>query len=1309
MLRKLLITLILIICLCESAFAQSFIYSVTLSDSNGQVLPLNTTFPLVQISLWSTKTGGAAPGYTENFPNVQVIEGIFDIIVGENVSQNLLPNLFDNEYVEIGIQVNSEASIEVLSPRVRLAAMPMAVDSHRVGGLTRAELEAQIYLASQSFGASDAVSSVLADPRVLQKNVEIDLSEVLDVIQFSVNSSIVSTKLSVVSTTGQSLFEVDSTGRVQASTYFGDGSQLSGVVSLQGSQTISGEKTFSSIDSHFLGTVHALRFVGDGADLDNVSAAFLENNIVDSSKLSSQAVTNGNLAIQAVNSNQLADFAVTTSKLANLAVSTAQIVNAAINSDKLAAQSVTSDKLSLTLTAPGVLHVTGSNSLDSFRVSTPGNSIPSLYVNSAGNVGILTNEALHALTVNGSVYADIFYGDGSQLSGVGAEITTGSVITEKIATGAVTSTKLSTNLSIQGYLSVGGALLKTDSSLALGTSSNTHVNLGWKSITGSLGQSLSYISIAGGKWNTAEASFGFIGGGRSNRISGTADMIGGGVENLIDGSYSVISGGYQNTVSGSYSSIVGGRMLKIMSDNSFGFNADSSMWTISKSSVASFMGVSMGIGTTDPFAMLDLQPNASIPALIARTSSDDAVGMLEVSTHVRIGRASSTVTTDAVLVINGNIKFNDVVRSSWPLGSSSGAFSDSGTFAYYTGSISIGAVSSPSARLEVNGDVKASKFVGDGSLMTNLSGSSLLANSITSSQLAAAAVTSGNVATGAITLTALGSSAVNTNAIAPNAVTSIAIAQNAITSLAIADMAITTSKISMGAVTSGSILNQSIITDHLAPSAVTTNAIASFSVTTQAINLFAVTTNAINFHAVTTNAIANFAVTTNAINISAVTSTALADMAVTTSKIALNSVTSGHIQSGGILDLRLGLNIVSNGAPPIQVLTSTQADLPTLMVQPHGTLGINTAAPEKAWIELLGRDSLSFSGNTLWIATSALSPVPSLVVSTNSLVGINIATPSAGLHVLESSTAPLIVSTSLSAPGFVFTSNGRLGVNYSQPPEAAVHIFESSTSPLIVSTSFFRPGFVFTSNGRLGVNTTQPLAAIHIYESSTAPLRITTNLNPNEPALVVDHEGFITIGSSPFRLTTVPTFKPFQLTVTKGSLCVDSYINCGTLNANPANGNSEGKIYAVTAAFSGADYGEYFASEEALFAADVVGINSKTGKVRRYQSGDVLLGVISTKPGVVGNARANKDNHSLVALMGQVPVNQEQVVIENGIVYTHDGLSLGSLLNDGKVYINIGSDKPESVRLRQRVETLEKQLEEMQRQMKFLLQNLQAE
>ena len=120
---------------------------------------------------------------------------------------------------------------------------------------------------------------------------------------------------------------------------------------------------------------------------------------------------------------------------------------------------------------------------------------------------------------------------------------------------------------------------------------------------------------------------------------------------------------------------------------------------------------------------------------------------------------------------------------------------------------------------------------------------------------------------------------------------------------------------------------------------------------------------------------------------------------------------------------------------------------------------------------------------------------------------------------------------------------------------------------------------------------------------------------------------------------------------------------------------ADGKVYADGAyTGTGADYAEYFANEEAISAKTLVGLNGESGKARKYQSGDKLIGIVSANAGFIGNStnEIEKDpGYTLVALMGQVDINSDQINIVNGTVYSLDGIQIGNSLLGGKVLINI--------------------------------------
>ncbi len=107
---------------------------------------------------------------------------------------------------------------------------------------------------------------------------------------------------------------------------------------------------------------------------------------------------------------------------------------------------------------------------------------------------------------------------------------------------------------------------------------------------------------------------------------------------------------------------------------------------------------------------------------------------------------------------------------------------------------------------------------------------------------------------------------------------------------------------------------------------------------------------------------------------------------------------------------------------------------------------------------------------------------------------------------------------------------------------------------------------------------------------------------------------------------------------------------------------------------AGGDYAEYFQSEGALIVGDVVGINLANGLARKYQEGDALLGIISDDAGFIGNDKNNdqsKNPRALVGLVGQLKVDENQVIVDGGFVYTTDMNKIGIMLASGKVFIRM--------------------------------------
>ncbi|MBW7875027.1 MAG: hypothetical protein H3C47_03445 [Candidatus Cloacimonetes bacterium] len=181
-----------------------------------------------------------------------------------------------------------------------------------------------------------------------------------------------------------------------------------------------------------------------------------------------------------------------------------------------------------------------------------------------------------------------------------------------------------------------------------------------------------YSSVSGGGWNTAEmhSMYNTISGGQMNWTSGMHSSVGGGMNNMANttGSvaggvsntatnYGAVGGGWNNWAGGQFSAIPGGHNLMITGDRSFGFNGSTTtaLMMISRSSVASFLGVSMGVGTTNPSAIFTVKAdNSSVWPFAVETAAISAIPSLAVSSTGWIG--IQTAVPRATLDIHGFAK-----------------------------------------------------------------------------------------------------------------------------------------------------------------------------------------------------------------------------------------------------------------------------------------------------------------------------------------------------------------------------------------------------------------------------------------------------------------------------------------------------------------------------------------------------------------------------------------------------------------------------------------------------------------------------
>lgn len=111
---------------------------------------------------------------------------------------------------------------------------------------------------------------------------------------------------------------------------------------------------------------------------------------------------------------------------------------------------------------------------------------------------------------------------------------------------------------------------------------------------------------------------------------------------------------------------------------------------------------------------------------------------------------------------------------------------------------------------------------------------------------------------------------------------------------------------------------------------------------------------------------------------------------------------------------------------------------------------------------------------------------------------------------------------------------------------------------------------------------------------------------------------------------------------------------------------NNGEVRADGSFLAPADYAEYFHSDDATLKPGELVCIAGSKKVRRCGQSGVLIGVVSSKPGIVGvyadditdaAEKYEKDPHWIkVGLMGQVPT---RVSVSGGAIQAGDQLTLG--------------------------------------------------
>jgi hypothetical protein len=280
------------------------------------------------------------------------------------------------------------------------------------------------------------------------------------------------------------------------------------------------------------------------------------------------------------------------------------------------------------------------------------------------------------------------------------------------------------------------------------------------------------------------------------------------------------------------------------------------------------------------------------------------------------------------------------------------------------------------------------------------------------------------------------------------------------------------------------------------------------------------------------------------------------------------------------------------------------------------------------------------------------------------------------------------------------TSGANVGIGTTAPGSTLPNGFTSSSQSRILQISSGGTGAsadvglaIRRSDNALGLDIWNDATAGESYIDDRVDLagnnlhfRMRTAGTAVEP-LTIKGPGFVGI-----RQTTPTAFLHLTgpATNTDVSLKIDSNMINGTLNVMEVRSDVSGTddlVFRITATGTvfadgaytgtGADYAEWFEKEGEIGTGDVVGLNLDSGKVKRYEPGEILVGVYSQSPVIVGNQYTETSNeemeetHALIALLGQVEVDKEQIKIEGRTVYTLDKVRLGYLLANGKILMRI--------------------------------------
>ena len=287
-----------------------------------------------------------------------------------------------------------------------------------------------------------------------------------------------------------------------------------------------------------------------------------------------------------------------------------------------------------------------------------------------------------------------------------------------------------------------------------------------------------------------------------------------------------------------------------------------------------------------------------------------------------IGGSGNTINGDYSVAMGKNITIDHDGTFIFSDGEIPRQSSGDGQFLIYaSGNVGIGITPQADTALNVGGTIKAFSFSGDGSQLSNISANKLggyapetvaSPNSIYVSDadgfLPENTVSGKSIMNGTITSEDIRDNSISGDKIAQLAITSDKIKSGAITNEKIADGAITSDKIQHNAITSQNIANGSIVSKNIAPNSIKTNHIAANQVTNEKIALETIDSSRIVDESITSQDIGLGAIASINISADAIQAHHIAKATIISDNIAANAIQAHHIGNAVVSSRNIGAN-----------------------------------------------------------------------------------------------------------------------------------------------------------------------------------------------------------------------------------------------------------------------------------------------------------------------------------------------------------------------------------------------------------------